>query len=108
MLKKLKQSEYQNFINSSNIVVLVISRENCPNCEGLKDNIIPMVKQKLPLVNFAEFEGTTDVYPVNQLMKQFKFRTVPTSIIYVAGEPRKAIKGVTFHKEFVQEIQKLM
>lgn len=106
-MKKVTQEELNSVINCNRVVVLVLTRNNCANCDSLK-KVIPNVETKLPTVKFIEFNELADVYPINELSKKFGFKTVPTSIIYVGGEPKKAIKGVTFSREFIQEIQQLM
>ncbi len=106
-MRKVSQEELQDIINCNEKVVVVLTQKGCPSCKNLKEQILPKVRESLPLVPFVEFQEPANVYPINELSEQFGFKTVPVTVIYENGKAVKAITSTHLPKHYITKIQEI-
>lgn len=106
-MRKIKQSEFEKFITDNKTAIIVLTQENCVNCKTLKEFIIPKIQEKVPLTPFVEFQGASNVYPINKLSEKFNFKSVPAVVLFKNGIAQEAIAGLKDLKYYINKIQQL-
>ena len=104
MATKQKFTSFQDLISSTNGLLLVDFYATwCGPCQmmaGILDEVNAAMKQSVKIVKID-----TDKYP--ELATQHQILSLPTLVLFKAGQPIDRIEGVIKAKDLVQRLQSI-
>ncbi len=102
MATKQKFTSFQDLVSSTNGLLLVDFYATwCGPCQmmaGILDEVNAEMKQSVKIVKID-----TDKYP--EIATQHQIQSLPTLVLFKAGQPIDRIEGVVKTKDLVQRLQ---